>query len=960
MQDTYTTTSANPLVSLSHTLQTLREQETVDILVKTTLDYLRTEFNYALLWIGIYDRLSHRLRGIDGELSQMAQPSLPQQFALSPGDIMEQTVIQQAPVQVADLREESRAGQWQTVASRYGIQGTVVFPLCHRHLCFGVVVLGSTLWGDFPSVEQRSLLSMLFGELAMGLHQAEMDQQRERLKRPHEPLLEMMSQLQESQSLDDRLRTIVATTQQFLLPARTHIYWYDGDRALFWLRTREPASLSFRKSTTRGSTSRQGAENRETTEIPLAEFSGFHKTLCDNRIVAIGEAYSSLKADATSRLMAQIGARSLLAAPILSKGKLLGFLSVEGTEARIWQEGEKDYIRGAAQLVALTTPLSHLQERMAEIELDRDLTIGLPQGATSLKSYSERLSQRLHDAPVLVFSADSQTNQIELVSAYPASLGWEVGELFPSLSFVDWQLLQHSEGAIALQLSDDFNEASTRGGGDMRFTSWQPLLIEAGVRSPLIANTEPGQLPKSFVVIAEPSSRVWTTSERELLTLASRQVGQILRSQAIQENSQQNQQMVKGIRHGLDCLANAPNWQAAESSHLHYLAEILESPFVGLVTWEPGLKTASLSTLVAQDAYQIPQGQEINVKKERLLQKVMSWQGVFGPVAVTRLPAATQTWLEPLQGLVLRAIALQTITSSRATGVILVADPPQREWGERQVEALELLAGQLAWGRRAMLLEKRLNRYRDRLDPLNWYKQHRLEELYRGIGFDIKQLTQLTDLTGGLSRLDEDDSRARSVQQVRHQELLRHLSDNLNGAVNLLKYEQWRLQLNPEPISIVRLFSRVLERVEPATAKRQIWMQVHRDQNVTLYADLAKFELVFVEVLLAACRRSPTGGRIDIWYRSITEEGEGNQEFVELSVTDSGEVSPRILGAFQPAILSAPRENRDLLVASPLDRPPGLELIIFERLMRQMGGDFLIEKIEDGRIVSRLLVPTFS
>ncbi|TVR05577.1 MAG: GAF domain-containing protein, partial [Phormidium sp. GEM2.Bin31] len=329
MQDAYTTTSENPLISLSHTLQTLRDQESIEALVRTTLDYLQREFNYALLWVGVYDRLTHRLQGVAGQLGE-GQANLPQQFALSPGDIMEQTVIQQSPVQVADLREESRGGQWQTLASRYGIQGTTVFPLCHRHLCFGVVMLGSSLWGDFPSTEERSVLSMLFGELAMGFHQADLAQQRQRLKRPHEPLLEMMSQLQDSQSLDARLITIVATTQQFLMPARTHIYWYDGERGLFWLRSREQGSSSRRHRPTGGSTSRNGSRYQETEEIPLAEFSGFHKTLCENRLVAIGEAYSSLKADATSRLMAQIGARSLLAAPILSKGQLLGFLSVEG------------------------------------------------------------------------------------------------------------------------------------------------------------------------------------------------------------------------------------------------------------------------------------------------------------------------------------------------------------------------------------------------------------------------------------------------------------------------------------------------------------------------------------------------------------------------------------------------------------------------------------------------------
>lgn len=952
MQHAQSTTSSNastsnPLVALSRTLQALREQENVESLVRIALDYLRSTLNYPLVWLGLYDRLNHKLRGMGGVIPPAGSKFLHQQFALAPGDIFEQVAIQQTSLQIPDLREESRAGDWQRLARRANLQGTLVVPVVHQNICFGVALLGSSLWGESPNSDDRAGLSMLFGELAMGLYQADREQQRRRVKQPHEPLFSMMSQLQEVTSLEDRLRIIVTTTQQFLGPARTHVYWYDGEGDRFWMRASDRATRSFRNTST----------SDEAAEIPASTFSGFYKTLTSDRLVAIGEAYSSLKADATSRLMLQIQARSLLAAPILSRGKLLGFLSVEGTEARIWQEEEKAYVRGAAQLVALTTPLSQLQERMAQIEQDRDLTIGLTQTisspaeeAATLEAYTQRLHARLNAQHVLVLSADSNTNCIEVVYEYPNSTQWQPGTQLPSLSFVDWQLLQHGGETIALNLDSPIDDRSTQGNGDMRLTAWQPVFLNGGLRSPLIASTNPGRLPEGFVVVADEQLRTWTAAERELVALASRQIGLMLRQWQLQQQTQEHRAVVQLLRAGLQQWGTVADWSEGERSHLNRLAQVLQSPFVGLVTWEPGLKTGVLSAVVARSDYTPPERRELNVKKDRFLQKLRSISGIFGPVPVERLPRSSQAWLGRLPGLSLRAIALNTLPNYKATGAIVVADVPDRTWGDREAEALELFAGQLAWARRAMLLSKRVQTYRDRLEPLNWYKQHRLEDLYLAIGGD---LTQLTPLAGASS-----DEGGRSLQQVREQELLRAVTDNLAAAGNLLKYEQWRLRFKEAPISIVRLFARVLDLVEPAAEKRQIWMQVHREGNATLYADSAKFELVFVEVLLAACRRSPVGGRIDIWYRPVTTDGssEGEAEFLELSVTDSGELDARLLAAFQPAILGISRRDRDLLAASALDRLPGLEFAIFERVLRQMGGDFLIERLDDGRIVSRLLV----
>ncbi|MGL5133681.1 MAG: hypothetical protein ACRC78_14235, partial [Planktothrix sp.] len=55
-----------PIMTLGRVLQTLQDEDNVDVLIETILNYLKTEFNYSLIWIGLYDRLDHRLIGKGG------------------------------------------------------------------------------------------------------------------------------------------------------------------------------------------------------------------------------------------------------------------------------------------------------------------------------------------------------------------------------------------------------------------------------------------------------------------------------------------------------------------------------------------------------------------------------------------------------------------------------------------------------------------------------------------------------------------------------------------------------------------------------------------------------------------------------------------------------------------------------------------------------------------------------
>ena len=54
------------LLSLGTVLQTLREHNSVEVLIDTCLNYLQAEFDYHLIWIGLYDRLEHQLWGQGG------------------------------------------------------------------------------------------------------------------------------------------------------------------------------------------------------------------------------------------------------------------------------------------------------------------------------------------------------------------------------------------------------------------------------------------------------------------------------------------------------------------------------------------------------------------------------------------------------------------------------------------------------------------------------------------------------------------------------------------------------------------------------------------------------------------------------------------------------------------------------------------------------------------------------
>lgn len=902
------------LAALKQTLQTLREAEKEEDLLNTVLEYLRAELDYALVWIGRYDRVRHSLQGKGGSTTAGEIAALKQQMVLSPGDLMEQVVIQQRPMGVPDLREEPRAGDWRKIAKKLGIQGTVIFPVRHRDRCLGVILLGSTLWGVSPHAEEKARLAILLGTLAAALFQLEEEESRRAVKRPVEPLMVLLGKLRSLPNLEARLSAVVDETHKFLAPDRTNIYWFERDRRYFWRR------VGSRKDK---------VDDAMANGFTAQEVNSFYQAMAADQIVSIGEAHSSLKAEMTGRLMKQIQARSLLAAPILLQNELYGFLAVEGNEPRIWSDEEKTYVQGVAQLLALTAPLEGMEETVHQAKTDQALTAEIAQAVFSdadweatLKRAAQVVCQRLRASYFLMLLYDPDQEMFDIKFHHLPSTRHTLPAQLNSLNPVDWQMLERSLEAVGIENLED----------DLKLMAWRTALLNAGMQSLLVCSTAPGRPIEALVLVGQENARTWNRSEREILRVVSQQLGITLHQWQLQHQTEQQNKVTQMIQWGINALQQTPVLDALERAAMQQISQVMMAPLAALITWQPRHKVGKVAAAIIGNAkYGLNVDASVAIYSDRLIQWALQSEGVQ-PITIDEIDVETRQWLNGSDIGQILVMALRTAPDQEPMGIIVVADDMSRYWPERQLNALGALGNQLAWSRRHLLMTSTLSEQRQNLERLNWYKHRRLEELYRALNINVKRLNELSHQKDALA-------------SMRYHQVLRQLGNLLGAMTPLLKNEQWQLRQEPGAIPLASLLKRSLERVEHLIHQRQLWSQVHNEANVNISGDIHKIELVLAELLTLSCLRSPMQGRLDVWCRPV------DTRWLEISITDNGSVEPLLLEELHSG------RPLDWLAPSILDQPPGLHLAICQALMTQLGGEFNLYKLEDGRILSRLLLP---
>jgi transcriptional regulator with GAF, ATPase, and Fis domain len=938
------------ILSLGRVLQSLREEDNVDVLIETTISYLQEQFDYKLIWIALYDRLNHVLFG-KGGITPDRDTNLHKRVILNSGDLLEQVVIEQRPLGVADLRVEIRAAEWQKVAEKCHIQGTIVLPIRYKDRCLGLLLMGSERWGYLVPGEAKARLMMVLGELGAMLYQHEIALQQKQSKRIDEPLLGLLENLRTLNNLDQRLEAVVQETHKFVSPNRTNIYWFEREGRYFWCRM-----SSQLVKINRDSSNLQAAAG-----MTVQELSDFYYALSVNQIVSIGDARSSLKSHFTAKLLERLRVRSLLAAPIMWQKDLLGFLTIESNEPRIWTETDKNFVQGAAGLISLVAPTEGMENTIKQIQEDAQLTSVVAQNVYSeydlhdtLHICAKKVLARLGGSRFLLLEYDHEQKNYQIIYQSQPHNRRALIFALAGLKELDGQLLERSTQAVEIENLDE----------DLRFFNWRSPLLDNGVRSLLICKCAPGSTPATLLVVTHETHRCWTTLERELLSAVGQQIGVMLRQSQLHIHSQQQQKIFQTFEQCLHSLTQAQHGNQAgekylERTALEQIAAIMNCPLAVLLSWSPGESWVEIIPgVTANSQFGIVTDSSIHVKAEALIQWALAQEGYL-TLKVDDLPTETRKWLNgPSIGQIF-VMALHTTVDYQPTGVVLLADHHKHRWSKQSLSATATLISQLAWWRRQKQINQLLESTTEELRQLNWYKNRRLEEMQRTAALSLSQIHSLGIPTNELT-------------QMRYQLLLRQLDQTTTSMNGLLKLEQWQLHISWETMPIASLLKRSLERVENLLKQQKLWIGVHglgqpiEDEEspknsalirgvpssstqsaMAIAGDIVKIELVLHELLVAACLRSYRS-RIDIWCRRLDER------LLELSITDNGTIEPQLMATLHH------NTPKDVLASSSFSQPPGLHLVICQNLMQQLGGELHFYELPDNRVVSRLLLPLAS
>lgn len=946
------TPAEQQLFSLGRILQILREEDNAEVLIEKTILYLKEQFDYSLIWIALYDRLNHILFGKGGATPDSENSYLQQRVVLSPGDLLEQVVIQQRPMGVADLRMEKRAEGWQEIATKFDIQGTIMLPIRHKDRCLGVVMLGSKRWGYLIGSEARSQLMIVLGELAAALFRLEIDSQYKQTKRPDEVLLRLLEKLRTLATLEQRLEAVVSATHQFLLPTRTNVYWFDPQERHFWRRI-STQYLNLGKSN----------QKKAQTAVTVEDLSDFYYALSANQLVWIGEGRSSLKSYSTKRLLKQIDARSLLIAPILWQKDLLGFLAVEGKEPRMWTEVDKNFVKGAAGLISLVSLTKNMETTIQEIQEDAQLKSQIVEGIYN----DENIEQVLHDCAAkvlkrlaatrfLLLFCDQEVSEYSLFyqsqpkgdmqSMTPKVLRKPLNFTLDRLKEVDAQLLERSTQAVGVENLEE----------DLRFFNWRSSLLQAGLRSVLVSNCAAQNMSNAILIIGSENNRSWTTVEKELVQAVAQQLGAIVRQWQLYQQNQHQQQIWHTFGQSLRILEPIQDSKVNEAEKqpetvvLEQIATILNCPLTLLLSWNPGDEFAQIIPgFIANNNFTVDANTAIPLQTDFAINFALANEGLVS-LNASDLPESTAEWLCGSGIGEILLIALRTSHEYEPTGIILMADYPERQWSSETLDALETLVNQLAWSRRQQQVTQLLHSQNVELQQLNWYKHRRFEDIRHST---VTLLSQMHDL-------GVPDNQ---VTLTRYQQLLRQLDNTVASTTALLKLEQWQFVFGRETVAIASLINDCLKGVNKLFKHHKLWIGVHglgqksegeesytddsliSNSQITISGDIVKIKLILSELLIAACHRSQDGGRIDIWCRRSEEQ------ILELSITDNGTIHPQLLEELQQDTV------KDVLAPSKREQPTIKHLLICKKLIQQLEGQLDFYQLPDARVVSRLLLP---
>lgn len=928
--------ATTPLVALQATLQQMREQTDAKVLIQLTLDYVGAVFVAPLIWLALYDYQNHQLVGQGGITLPEDQTLLRAVHPLQPGEIMEQVVIEQRPISLPDMSQEPRMGIWQRESKRLGgIQGCLIHPIRSQRRCLGVLMLGSQVWGITTSEEEKALLGILLGQLAASLQHLESTWKQQTEKRLEDPLMALGIAMRQAGSLQERVSLVMQELQSFIGAVRVQVYWHERGQGQFSPHvTASKASPPAKGAKTAATPARDGS-------LPLRELGDMYYTLADGQVVVAHDATGTTRSEITPKLMQQLRAQAVLAAPILLQKDLLGFICVESDVPRTWQDIERQLVAAAGNWLALATPLEGLDRMVRQLANDQEFVQQVARSVYSQADLQQALQQaiiglgqRLKVSAVVVLMLDPSTRTPRLFYEYRSEGKQPLPKQFSPLSEQDWGDLLRNEVLVA----ENYDQ-------DLRLLSWRQEFAALGTRSLMLTYTghvgETHAAPiEGLILVMHQQLRAWSREERQLLRGIAQQLGVVLRQSQLEESRQRQAQLLNGLSTTCLTLQNLSTLPEIYNTTAQQTAQLLGIPLALVVSWRPGASHGQLQPPFATASEICPTGPtEIDLQDPLLAYALQSVEPL--PLTHEQIPPASRTWLNSVG---LGSWLLMPLGSGAdllaPLGVLILGAEGGKVWDPYERAAVMLIAQTCCWTLRRLLWIHTLQERQEVLNELNWYKHRRLLDMQNTLLENLRRLGQVPETPG------DEATRWQKVVEIG-----RGLRDLTTHTGPLLQSESWQVQPESMTVPLAALVRKGLRRLEGLTQKRKLWPRAHGDMGIAVQGDPGRLEMILWEVLAAAALRSPEGGRLDLW--SQTSDG-----YVELLVVDQGSFDPNLMAALQldPEMVI----YADPLLKSPLTVSPGLELGLCQRVAQRMGGQLSFYQSSDGRYVSRLLLPVGS
>jgi len=327
-------------------------------------------------------------------------------------------------------------------------------------------------------------------------------------------------------------------------------------------------------------------------------------------------------------------------------------------------------------------------------------------------------------------------------------------------------------------------------------------------------------------LIGHESPRTWNSNERDFVKTVAQLIHLRLTLSGELDNAKRSFLAHQTLQSGLSMLNSAPKDPVRfERAWINYVAKLLESPLVALLTWTPQIAWATVSTVAVTDSrLALPPDLTISVATNPVIHEALATPH-FCCFLVKDLPDSIRQWFKsPDIGQIL-VIALHQDTTS-ATGLILIADHQERTWSEGLLSVLEILTQQFTDLRDYRYRLMQQTQERENLQALNWYKHRCLEKLYQSVQEMNNALLSLDTQTYSPAEATQQITNS-ALQKMRRQQLLHKLEAVLAGVTPILKQEQWQLRTTLRPIKLATLLKRSLRQVEPFYHQRQLVLNMH-------------------------------------------------------------------------------------------------------------------------------------